>query len=260
MRFPFTFLSRLRNNSRIPHFKNFTIYYGQPDDRAMAKLSQFDLIIIEPHLFTKEQIHFLQEKKVLVVGYISIMQAPTWNTKRIEQLKSSDYLMINGRKRHYPQWDTYLMDLREKNYQSLLLEEIDQQIFQKQLTGLFLDTVDDIDDQIQDSFLQSSIRTAYIQVLEQIRGRCSELTLIQNRGFFTLEFAFPYVDGLLWEDWQGNWKNNAWIKERVKLVSHMQKKGLCVLSLSSDHHPIHQKEAEKLGFVHTNNQEGYDSL
>jgi hypothetical protein len=259
VRFPF--LSRSAcNPPRIRDVNHYTIYYGAPDGGVLHQLKTFDLVILEPHFYEQQQIADIQAAGTRTIGYLSVMQSPRWNAERFKRLTPGDFLLLDGKKKHFPEWDSYLADIRQTHYQNLLLAEVEEQILQKQFQGILLDTVGDLDDQIPDPLLQAALCQAYADWLQGLRSACPRLTLIQNRGFFCLDLALPYLHGLLWEDWKGDWKRHSWMKMQVERVKRMRKEGLSVFTVSSDADPSHQAEAEKLRFVHAVKAKGYHCL
>jgi hypothetical protein len=244
----------------LQQVKDFTIYYGEPTEQNLTQLMKKDLVIIEPQLYSKEQIAGIRSAGSSVIGYLSVMESPTWNQQRLQQLLPEDYLLQQGERVHFQQWDSYLMDLRRPHYRELLLQEIGASITDKGLNGVFLDTIGDMDDHIKDIAVQTQIRQAYRVFLQDLTKRFPKLLLIQNRGFDSLDYATPYIHGILWEDWQGAWKQDPWIKIRVERLQKEQKKGLKIFSVSSGSDRSNGKESNKLKFVHTDIPGGYNSM
>lgn len=243
--------------SMLSQVQNFTIYYGHPTDQAMRELSVRDLAIIEPAAYTNEQLRELRAQGTIVVGYMSVMEAPTWNTSRLERLQRDDYLLRNGQKVHFPEWDSYLMDLRRASYRTLLLQETEISIAAKGLDGIFFDTVGDIDDYIREPGLQTELRQAYRQLLHDVARAHPELVMLQNRGFDTLDAALPYLHGFVWEDWRRDWEQDAWMVARVLRLSKEQYNGLRVFTVSHDGDPASAKAAGRLNFVHLSAPNGF---
>jgi hypothetical protein len=239
---------------------NFTIFYGEPSEQDLDRLKKKDLVIIEPQLYSKEQIAAIRSTGTTVIGYISVMESPTWNSLRMDKLEPDDYLLLQGKRVHFQQWDSYLMDLRQVHYRELLVEEIGSSITEKGLNGVFLDTIGDMDDHIKDTTVQTENREAYLEFLQKVTKQYPELLLIQNRGFDCLDYASPYIHGLLWEDWRGSWQQNPWIQTRVERLRQEQKKGLKIFSVSAGKELSHGQEARKLEFIHTDSPHGYNTM
>jgi hypothetical protein len=258
--FSFPFKKQVQASKPFQNVKDYTLYYGAPTEQAIIHLKSKDLIIIEPQLFSKVQIQDIQSMGTIVIGYISVMESPAWNQLRVKKLLPSDYLSKQGERIHFKQWDSYLMDLRQLHYRQLLLSEINTSISDKGLDGMFLDTVGDIDDWIQDTATQIQTREAYRSFLQEVSDQYPELSMIQNRGFDTLDYALPYIDGLLWEDWRANWKEDAWMKTRVDRLRKEQKKGLTVFSIQFTKESSPGREARKLKFLHIDAPNGYSEI
>jgi hypothetical protein len=236
---------------------NYTIYYGHATSQAMSELSAKDLAIIEPAAYSAGQIGALRAAGTIVIGYLSVMEAPTWNTRRMERLRPDEFLLRNGRKVHFPEWDSYLMDLRRPSYRDLLLNEIEASIVAKGLHGIFFDTIGDIDDYVADPGLQAELREAYGTLLQDVAHAHPELVFMQNRGFDSLDKARPYLHGFVWEDWRHDWERNDWMSERVLRLFQAMSGGLRVFTVSPGSDPAHAKAAERLHFVHLNAPNGY---
>ncbi|MDQ1912470.1 endo alpha-1,4 polygalactosaminidase [Paenibacillus sp. GD4] len=238
---------------------SYTIYYGSPTVEAMNRMKKLDMAILEPTAYTKEQIQELQAAGTMLIGYISVMESPVWNTGRMQRLASAHYYQPNGQKVHFTEWDSYLMDLRDPIYRDVLLEEIQRSVIDHGLDGIFLDTVGDIDEYVKHAGVRQEMREAYRTLLQQITGRFGPIPMIQNRGFNSLELAAPYIEGILWEDWRADWEQDAWTRSRVEMVLQEQGRGLKVFSVSSSSDVRNGKSARKLRFVHLDAPGGYGS-
>lgn len=242
---------------RFDNVKSYTVYYGHPTEQAMRELAEKDLAIIEPTAYTTLQIDALRAAGTIVIGYFSVMEAPTWNAFRQERLQPDDYLLLNGERVHFAEWDSYLADLRRTSYRTLLLGELEMSIAAKGLDGVFLDTVGDIDEYVRDPMLQTELRLAYRELLEHTARLFPRLALLQNRGFGTLETALPFLHGFVWEDWRPDWEQDAWTKTRVKRLAKERKRGLHIFTISHNSDPVNAKAAGKLNFVHLNAPNGF---
>ncbi|MCP2035271.1 endo-alpha-1,4-polygalactosaminidase (GH114 family) [Planomicrobium sp. HSC-17F08] len=205
---------------------SFHIFYGRPTQDKLEELAQQDAAIIEPTAFTKKQIAFLQNEDVLLFGYVSLIQLENWNDELKKNIVPSDYWMQEGERLYISDWDTYVMDISEKHYRDVLMHKIRTEINEKQMDGIFLDTVDDLDYYFRDDpVTQKAMRTGYKQLLEEIKTAYPDLLIIQNRGFESYKaVSREKVDGILWEGfnkqelnknhWAQNWRN-YWKKEQL---------------------------------------------
>ncbi|WP_416828313.1 endo alpha-1,4 polygalactosaminidase [Ectobacillus polymachus] len=201
-------------NNPLLTSKSFTIYYGDATATAIQKLSQYNTVIIEPYAFTKEQISQLKKSGTKVLGYVSVMEL---ESQHINQVTDSDYYYYNGSKMQIPQWNTYIMDITNPHYRSVVLTKVKEQVAQKGMDGVFLDTVGDIDDYFYDKPIdQANLRNGYTALLKDIKATNPNLLIMQNWGFDTVKTtSLPYLDAVLWEDfnskiiakdeWSQNW-------------------------------------------------------
>ncbi|WP_157950848.1 putative glycoside hydrolase [Peribacillus acanthi] len=218
-------------SSPLNSVKNYTIYYGKVNEEILNKLSKMDMVIIEPHEFTKEQIQILREKGTIVLGYISLMELEKWNTDFVQKVIEEDYYYRNNEKIYIEKWDTYIMDISNPHYQQLLIDEIQVEIVDKGLDGVFFDTIGDIDDYFsKEPAAQKKLRDSYLQLLKSIKQTNPEKILVQNWGFETFKSdSYTFLDGLLWEDfrtrdlvksdWGQKWINYFKLVEKRKRVA-----------------------------------------
>ncbi|MGF7030032.1 hypothetical protein J2T17_000937 [Paenibacillus mucilaginosus] len=243
----------------LQHIQSFAVYYAEPSEQALAALKKTGLAIIEPQMYTPQQVAGLQEAGTLPAAYLSVMESPSWNETRMGRLQPGDYLLQGGERTHFAAWDSYLMDLRQASYRQVLLDEIGAAA-EKGFTAVFLDTVGDIDEYVQEPALREEQRRSYVAFLREVKARFPGVFLIQNRGFDSLTASAPYLQGFLWEDWRGEWRQDEWSAKQVELVRRYQRKGLAVFAVSSRSEPKDAREAGRLRFVHLETPSGYDTL
>ncbi|WP_422067247.1 putative glycoside hydrolase [Sporolactobacillus shoreae] len=196
--------------------KSVKVYYGEATPSAISALSKYGAVIIEPYAFSKAQVDTLKAHGTKVYGYLSVMELEDQNKGLVND---SDYFYYHGKKYRIPQWKTYIMDLSKPHYQDILMNKVNSQIAAKDMDGVFLDTVGDIDDYFyKDPAVQNQFRQAYKTLLGKIKSSYPGLSLIQNWGFDTVKStSAPYINGVMWEDfdksvvstdeWSQNWIN-----------------------------------------------------
>ncbi|WP_314002275.1 endo alpha-1,4 polygalactosaminidase [uncultured Paenibacillus sp.] len=249
---------RVGPNQAESGIDRYMIYYGAVDHSIVQNLKKYDLVIVEPQHWTTERVRQLQAAGTRVVGYVSVMEWPTWNVERGKGLRSADYLLRDGQRVYFSEWDSYLMDVREPHYRQLLVDEIEGQIANKGMDGLFLDTVGDIEDHIQHTLLRNEMIHGYLALLADIRSRYPRLWLLQNRGFHFISLAARYLDGFLWEDWQDSKVSEAWVRQQIQALQPLKKAGLLLFAVSCG--PGASKEgkaARRHGFVHLSRDSDY---
>jgi len=241
---------RWRGTSEGGRFQKYTIYYGSVSPSILDALKRYDLVVLEPHHLTADQVRELREAGTFVIGYLSVMEWPEWNETRGRSLADEDFLHKDGRRVHLPEWNSYLMDLRRPQYRELLLREIEMQIAGKGMDGVILDTVGDIDDYVQEPLLRTELIHGYLELLSSIRAAHPQLWLMQNGGFSFVSLAAGRIQAFLWEDWRDELIREEWVRERIELLKPLQKNGLRVFTVNCVPGRNGGVAAEKLGFVH----------
>lgn len=206
----------------------FQIFYGKPDQQKLEELAQDDAAIIEATAFSKEQVSFLQKEDVLVFGYVSLMQLENWNGALKKNIVPSDYWMQDGEPLYVADWDTYVMDIREQHYREVLLSKIHSEIAEKQLDGVFFDTVDDLDYYFhEDVTTQKEMRAGYELLLDTVRSAYPDLLIIQNRGFDSYKtVSRKKIDGILWEGYdKQDLEKSAWAQNWQRYLKKEQRFG-----------------------------------
>lgn len=224
--------------SSLTEVKNFSIYYDWPSKKKLKELRSYDLVIIAPHAYSKEQISYLQAGGTIVLGYISLMQLESWNVPFVSNVQEADYYLQDGKKIYIKQWDTYIMDIRKTHYRQLLMDQINIDIVSKGMDGVFFDTVDDIDYYLHKRDEEQSVfRAAYQALLAEIKNQDSSLLLMQNRGFDTLKAGSePFIDALLWESFSySKLKDSGWGQKWIRYLEEKDRtKELAVFSTVTD--------------------------
>lgn len=241
--------------------KSYKIFYDAPTAKILAKMKDYDMVIIEPVYYTKQQIDTIKSAGTKVFGYINSMEADNWNTGLTKYLQADDYYYKDNEKYYLPVWDAYLMNMASSHYRSVLLNQIKTHIQDKGIDGIFFDTAGDIDDYFYD---QSSVlkqqRNGFVSLLQQVKKQFPSKEIIQNWGIDTLTAATsPYVDGIMWENFnQPIVAKDDWAQEKIKELNALQKKKpFTVLTVSNNTHSKSQWYSQSVGFIHYSAKKEY---
>ena len=231
----------IKNNLNI---NNFWVYYGSNN---IEKLSKYDLVIIEPYNYKKDDIQKLKSlnPNIKVIAYLSIGEVsksrPYYNdVKDISIGKNQN-------------WGSYYINIKSPKWHNILLNEITK--FKNMgFDGVFLDTVD--------SAIYSNQNDETILLIKEIREKNPNLIIIQNRGFEIVDKTAPYINGVLFEDFTTTydfkhkkahfWENNdlKWVNNQANNLKYLKDKyGIIVLTLD---YVNDEKMSEKC-IVHSNN-------
>ncbi|MGD6816890.1 putative glycoside hydrolase [Metabacillus sp. 84] len=242
------------SNGILDGVKSYKIYYDAPTPAIIRKMKAYDLVIIEPLLYTKTQIDEIKKGDTKVYGYINSMEADNWNTAFIRKLLPQDYYRSNGQKHYIKQWDSYLMNMGSSHFRQLLLSEIHAQVYSKNMDGVFLDTVGNIDDYFSSKPAElKKQRTGLQQLLKSVTSSYPRLGIIQNWGMDTLKAASAdYVDAIMWEDFSHRVvSKDQWSRNQILDLKELQQEtGLEVLTVSFEQHSKSDAFSAAQGFKH----------
>ncbi|WP_226584153.1 putative glycoside hydrolase [Halobacillus litoralis] len=233
---------------------DYKIYYNTPTKELINKMQKLDAIILEPHFYTVDQIREIKEKGTTVYGYINTMEIDSWNKSIVNKVKPADYFYRNNEKVYFDQWDSYLADFTSNHYRELLLNEIANEIISKQIDGIFLDTVGDIDDQHSRSpGIYEEQQLAMFNFVKDIHSKYPDKKLIQNWGFQTLEnYTAPYIDGVMWEDFDyTKITSDSWSQQQIETLQNLKEKyDLQIYTVSFKEPDESKRYAVENGFYH----------
>ena len=186
------------------------------------------------------------------------MQLENWNDSLTAQIDESDFSLVDGQRIYVEEWDTYVMDIRQKHYREVLLWKVEKMITERGLDGVFFDTVDDLDYYFRDDpEVLIDMRAGYLDLLKQLHELHPELLVIQNRGFKTYDATSrKYVDGVLWEGFDAqDMKHSKWAKNWLKYFKNEQWwSRVRILTVVSDEESRKLSETEKFpAFVRIGN-------
>lgn len=104
------------------------------------------------------------------------------------------------------------------------MEQILLHIVNKELDGVFLDTVGDIDDLNWKEKDKREMREAYRDFLKRIKTNYKDLKIVQNWGLQTAkEYSCEYLDGIMWEGFTVDiLEKDEWSRNRFKEIKDMK--------------------------------------
>ncbi|MFY9858402.1 MAG: endo alpha-1,4 polygalactosaminidase [Exiguobacterium chiriqhucha] len=233
---------------------SYKIYYNMPTEAIIEDMARYDLVIIEPIWYTPEQIETIRSNGTKVFGYINVMEADSWNRALIGQMDKDDYFYRDGERIYFPKWDSYLTDISSADFRKILIREIQKQVINKHLDGIFLDTVGDIDDVHLDYPKDLAEQLAGLEeFLQAIERTYPGVPVVQNWGIETLErTSAPYVEGFMWEGFNyTEITSDSWSMEMLDRMNAIQDEyGIAVLTVSDQEEATSRDMAEANGFIH----------
>ncbi|CAB3287733.1 conserved exported protein of unknown function [Methanocaldococcus lauensis] len=213
-------------NTNKLNINNFWIYYGSNN---IEKLSKYDLVIIEPYNYKKEDIQKLKSlnPNIKVIAYLSIGEV----SKDRPYFKDCQKIIV-GKNQN---WNSYYVNVSSPIWQNIILNEV-KKFKDMGFDGIFLDTVD--------SAIYTNQKNEVIELIKKIRKENPDIIIIQNRGFEIVNETAPYIDGILFEDfttgydfknkiayyWKGSDLN--WINAQSEKLKNLKEKyGIVILTL-----------------------------
>ena len=253
---PFLMKAKTASHGTFPlaKMKNYKIFYDSPNKNILREMKNYDVVIIEPVYYSRQQVKAIQRAGTKVYGYINAMEADRWNEALYTQMEEKDFFHRLGSRVYYKQWDSYLMNMDEEHYRQVLLNEVTKQVHGKGFDGVFLDTVGNIDDEHEnESEILREQRAAMASFMRSIKEKHSQLAIIQNWGFDTLRTTtYPYVNGIMWEGFEYSAiAGDEWAQQKIAELKKLRKKHkIQVLTVSGREEKESRQYAEYKGFCH----------
>jgi polysaccharide biosynthesis protein PelA len=175
---------------------------------AEALLASYDVVVLDPAF--QGSISQVAAAGARVCGYLSLGEIRT-GAPFIDELDRAALLSEN------PDWQgTYRVDVRSLSWQSLILDRQIPMLAEQGFTGLMCDTLDTPPHlEHENPSKYGGMREAAIALVNAIRARWPEMTLIMNRGYALLPDVRDKIDALIAESFMTlpNWKTGgfAWV-------------------------------------------------
>ena len=229
---------------------SFRIYYNKINSSIINDMGNYDINIVEASFFTKEDVDIIHSKNSKVIGYLSLIEIGSWDLTLNQKLKDEDFLKDSNNKRLMNlSENNYLGNLFSDNFKNALLDILKTRIIDKNMDGVFFDTLDWIDYYKNDTTIYNQLITGYKDFIKQVKELYPKLMIIQNRSFTSYNnFSKKYVDGLLWENFNSPYIENdeTEIKmlKSIKRNSFLYKTKIFVLSFINE--DINRELSKKL--------------
>jgi hypothetical protein len=215
---------------QIKQVKNFALYYGAGKEE---ELSQFDLVIVEPLCHTYQAIRRMTNIKTLVLAYLSVIEIhPT--DPDFSLLREEDFIKIGSRPLTNHIYGNFLVNPQSKRWTNIVLHRVGRLLAANSYSGLFLDTIGDVEDYRLTINQRAIFSLAAANLLKEIRRVFPEHVLIQNNGLEMLcDFTALLIDGICWENPPlAQKENEKWVKGIVqKLCKIKQRNGIQIMLL-----------------------------
>ncbi|HEU4965141.1 MAG TPA: endo alpha-1,4 polygalactosaminidase [Bacilli bacterium] len=234
--------------------QTYTIFYGEPTPSALRKLSRYDLVVVEPRLWSASQVQQVRAKGVRVYGYLSVLEQHESSTL-LAQAQAEDFLEVEGERDYRTLWNSWSMNINADHYRSLLLQDYREQILDKRLDGVFLDTVGNVDDEIWPQNVSDRQRDGVVTFIQALHDAHPDKGIVQNWGVETLkDRTAASIDGILWEDFDHrSAAEDEWTQDRLAELDKLRlQNGLRVFTVR-----IGASGRDKSAYLRWNKRHGY---
>ena len=137
----------------------------------------------------------LQDAGKTVFGYISMGEV---NENRPEYQMVNDWGILRGENPFWP--GSQFVDVRDRRWAKLILEQIVPEILQRGFDGLFLDTLDNpVELERRDPSGNAGMTAAAARLVRALKVHWPDVPVILNRGYGLLPEVTDHIDYILGE-------------------------------------------------------------
>jgi endo-alpha-1,4-polygalactosaminidase (GH114 family) len=237
---------------QLNSIKNFVVYYSVLSPEDIPLISAYDLAIIHPFSATDDVLSRLKASGTLLYAYVSAVEIEKYDDFKNSLMIEDAYLYDNGEKFFKSEFSCYGGDILSKSYQNILLRIIKDRIIDKGYSGVFFDTLDDIEC-LQDHDNVKAQTEGYIAFFKELKSKYPKLSIIQNRGFSLFEQGSSlYTDALLFEDLNfQEASTKEYYKNLVDKLSSIATKSSCrIMAISHTDRQGNHKFCKKLNWLY----------
>ncbi len=169
------FLLFLSFSAKTQKIENFIIYYS--DKAAESKFNEYSLVVFDSEYHPTFKA--LKEDGITVLGYISLgeIEKSRWYYKLFS---CGDFILQEN-----PNWPgSYFIDIRNKKWIKIVIEELIPWILQKKFDGIFIDTLDNaIYLESIDPVRYKGMKQAAVHLVKAIRLNYPQIKIMLNRAY-----------------------------------------------------------------------------
>ncbi|MCH8872874.1 endo alpha-1,4 polygalactosaminidase, partial [candidate division KSB1 bacterium] len=157
------------------------------------EIKKFDLAVLDSD--SHPDLAKLKDSDTLLIGYISIGEVGDYRWYWSD-IKDKPWLLDKN-----PNWDSYMIDVRNDEWQELLNQQIIPKILAKGFDGIFLDTIDNAEylQRYHPKKKYPMMETAMVRLIKSIRKNFPSAYLVANRGFAILDEIAGSIDAVVAE-------------------------------------------------------------
>lgn len=249
----FIVLSNKDIKERFNSVSTFNIYLNTPTKEIVNKMGEYDLVVINPLLYTKETVKEIHSKGTILLGRVDTVLGQDLGKEEQAKITESDILKMNGEKVKC-EFGNDLLDISSQNYSSILLGKIEKEIVGKGLDGVYFDNLVLLEIKLGGNQQElESKQKAVEQFFMLLKNKYPKLLIVQGGGFGTLEnFTGKVVDGYAWFGFESKLVDKElWAQQQVQTLNKlMSTNSLKVFVVSSKDKEINLEATKKNGFIY----------
>ena len=228
--------------------KSAMVYYGQ--NLSYEKIKEIEYVIVQAsHINTTEDI-FTQNRENMY-AYVSIGEISK-DVQEYAKIKEEWIVAENG------DWGSLVLDVKNKEYQAFLLEEVIQPIMEAGFKNLFFDTLDSYHLGASADGEKRVCEMSLVMLMKKIHTKYPDANLIINRGFEIVQRVSPYIKAVLFESYHfglgskaGTYKERSdedkkWLDHRIDKIKDL---GLDIIAVDYLDESNMQKASEAIKVI-----------
>lgn len=231
---------------KLDEISRFRIYFGKPIKEMKEQSIEGDMLIVNPYLFTREQVLDLQKNGVTLIGSINILEMPYRS-----QFEPEDYYKEDGERIYMLDTDSYVMNLTSHHYRYILTKEITEQIIKKGFNGvLFIGEIHELWSSNKKE--QQNQMIGLLSLIKKMKNRYKMLPIFLQWNPEDKNISQLYVDGLVWEYF--NFEELVEHPRELDAVKRLQKvkkeKYIIVCTVSVNDNEKNREFTKRMGFLY----------
>jgi len=167
-------------------YETFGIAYSKIN---LSEAEGYDLLIVEPYFYSKDEVAKFQAKGIKVIAYLSLGEVNE-SRKYFEEFKKVGF---KGKNENH---GSFYTDLTNSKIKDKFIYNIVPELLSFGYDGLFLDTID----AVSPYTIRREMRGDMVELIKSIRELNPSKILIQNAGFFILDETAELVNAIAIED------------------------------------------------------------
>ncbi len=170
---------------------NWVCVYSE--NAAPTEIARFDLAVLDGD--AHPDLSNLTTGSTILLGYVSLAEVGEYRWYW-PQMRDQPWLLGKN-----PNWDSHMVDVRERQWHDLLLDHVIPAIIAKGFQGLFLDTIDTAEylEKYHPDQKHPGSQKAMVKLIKKIRKRFPGIYLAGNRGFSILAQTGAVLDAVMAE-------------------------------------------------------------